>query len=309
MACFFYSGAGNGSQCAELYDKSTLAPDMQVIKSAADEMVQLMGQKVNYYVNKTSTLSADTFYGEQPTAGFHTPKLIKMIINLNESSLSLSQFGFNQDDEFTGYFTYESFVSAFSGDSVHAGLNQNIEPKSGDVVCLFEYGNDRMNGRAGNFFEITQRRDQDVSGNNLNPLGGHYGWEIKAKRMEYSWQPGLPQETVNNQITEDTIYGKILSQIPLEQQSEPKSYDGSADQFSKQNIIDMSFNDTHVYGTYDLSASVEEGVAARPQRIIDIIDNEELLGNYIEEEIKEAIGSTPDGFIRKGIDAVDAGDF
>jgi len=309
MACFFYSGAGNGGQCAELYDKLSLAPDMQVIKSAADEMVQLMGQKVNYYVNMTTTLSADTFYGEQPTAGFHGPKLIKMIINLNESSLSLSQFGFNQDDEFTGYFTYESFVSAFSGDGIHIALNQNLEPKSGDVVCLFEYGSDRVNGRGGNFFEITQRKDQDVSGNNLNPLGGHYGWEIKAKRMEYSWQPGLPQEAVNQQMTEDTFYGKLSSTIPMEEKSGGKFYVGSADQFSKQNIIDMNFNDTHVYGTYDLSTGVEDAVPARPQRMIDIIDNEELLGEYIEEEIKEAIGTAPDGFIRKGIDVVDAGDF
>jgi hypothetical protein len=309
MPCYFYSGAGNGGQCAELYDKLSLAPDLQVIKSAAQEMIQLLGQKVNYYVNMTTPLSSDTFYGEQPTAGFHGPKQMKMMIELNESALSLSNYGFNQDDEITAYLTYETFVSSFSGDGIYMALNQNMEPKSGDVFCMFEYGNDRVNGRGGNFFEITQRRDQDVGGNNLNPLGGHYGWEIKAKRMEYSWQPGLPQEAVNQQMTEDTFYGKLMSEIPMEEKSGGKFYAGSADQFSKQNIIDMNFNDTHVYGTYDLSTSDEDPVPARPKRLIDIVDNEELLGKYIEGEVKEAILEIDDSFIIKGVDQIDSGSF
>jgi hypothetical protein len=249
----YYSGAGNGSLCYELYDKTRLQPDIKVIANAADEIVNINGQKINYWINTTTLLSADSIYGEQPTARFHGPKLVKMLISsLNESNLTVSNWGFNADDELTGYITYGLFVKAMSGDNIYSTLQQDIEPKSGDVIQMVEYGNDRINGRSGNYFEITQRRDQDV-GDNLNPLGGHYSWKITAKRLAYSWQPNLPQETVNDQITDDTFYGKLSSNIVGELSSAPKSYTESADTESVKHILDMSVNDTSMYGTYDLN--------------------------------------------------------
>lgn len=252
MTCY-YSGAGNSSLCYQLYDKSRLTPDIETISNVAEEMVHSMGQKINYYVNTMNLLSADLLYGEQPTSVFHGPKQLKMIINLNESSLSIGRFGgFNADDEITAYIDYRNFSRSMSSDPIYSELNQSIEPKSGDVFQMVEYGNDRLNGRRGNYFQITQRRDQEVGGQ-MNPLGGHYGWELKAKRMEYSWEPGLPIESVNEQVNDDTFYGKLSSNIFGELSSAPKSYDGSADEFGMQHIIDMSVNDTSVYGTYDLN--------------------------------------------------------
>jgi hypothetical protein len=247
----YYSGAGNGSLCYELYDKARLAPDIKVYANVAEEMVQSMGQKIDYYVNTMTTASADLLYGEQPTSVYHGPVIVKMIINLNES-LAMSKFGFNADDEITGYMAYNNFTKGMSGQTIYAEINQDIEPKSGDVFRMTEYGADRVNGRGGCYFQITQRRDQNI-GENMNPLGGHYGWEIKAKRMEYSWEPGLPQETVNEQITEDDFYGKISSTIMGEVSSAPKSYAGSADKESVEKVIDMSVNDTSMYGTYNLN--------------------------------------------------------
>ena len=175
MTCY-YSGAGNGSNCYELYDKTRLTPDIETIANVAEELVHSMGQKIDYYVNTMNLLSADLLYGEQPTSVFHGPKQLKMLINLNESALSISRFGgFNADDEITAYIDYASFEKAMSGDNVYSVLNQDIEPKSGDVFQMTEYGSDRKNGRRGNYFQITQRRDQEV-GNQMNPLGGHYGW-------------------------------------------------------------------------------------------------------------------------------------
>ena len=251
MSCY-YSGAGNNSLCYELYDKSRLTPDIETISNVAEEVVHSMGQKVNYYVNTMDLLSADLLYGEQPTSVYHGPKQLKMIINLNEASLSIGRFGFNADDEITAYIDYKTFAKGMSGDTIHASLNQDQEPKSGDVFQMVEYGNDRINGRGGNYFQITQRRDQEV-GDQMNPLGGHYGWQLKAKRLEYSWEPGLPIESANEQITDDTFYGKLSSNIVGELSSAPKSYVGSADHDSVTQVFDMSINDTSVYGTYDLN--------------------------------------------------------
>lgn len=249
----YYSGAGNGSLCYELYDKTRLQPDIKILSNVADEIVVSKGQKINYWINTTTLLSSDVIYGEQPTARFHGPKLIKFLIsNLNESGLNVSTWGFNPEDEITGYITYNLFEKAMSGDSIYSDLQQDIEPKSGDVFQMVEYGNDRINGRSGNYFEITQRRDQDVS-DNLNPLGAHFSWKISAKRLHYTWQPNLPQETVNEQVNDDTFNGKLSSNIVGELSSAPKSYIDSADRESKKHILDMSINDTSMYGTYDLT--------------------------------------------------------
>lgn len=309
MTCY-YSGAGNGSNCYELYDKGRLSADIGTISNVAEEVVNSMGQKITYYINTMNLLSADLIYGEQPTSVYNGPIPLKMIINLNESSLSLSKFGFNADDEVTAYVDYRTFTKAMCGRTIYSELNQDIEPKSGDVFQMSEYGNDRIDGRSGNYFQITQRRDQDI-GDSINPLGGHYGWKLMAKRLEYSWEPGLPQETVNQQITEDTFYGKLTSTIAGEVSSAPKSYEGSADQESKHFIIDMTVNDTSIYGTYDLGTSD----IVVPSKVKHILDTSPNAGGYMDEdekyldeqELKDFLDK--EHFIRYNIDEVDGGDF
>ena len=210
MSGCYYSGAGNNSGKYELYSKDRMRPDIEVIHNAAQETVQLYGQKIEYYVNTFSPLSANEVYGEQPTMIFWGPKQIKAIIELNESGMSLSRFGFNADDEITGYVTIRGFVSAFAGEVIHERLQQEITPKSGDIFQMTEYGNDRVGDRGGNFYEITERRDQDVSAG-INPLGGHYVWRFKAKRLEYSFQPGITGERGNDQVYDDTFSGLLTS--------------------------------------------------------------------------------------------------
>lgn len=213
MSGCYYSGAGNGQNtgCYELYSKDRLRPDIELIHNAAQETVNLLGQKIEYYVNTYSPLCADNTYGEQPTMVYWGPKLMKIVIELNESALALSRFGFNADDEITGYFTIRGYTSAFAGEVIYDRLQQEVAPKSGDVFRMTEYGNDRPGDRGGNFFIITERRDQDVSGGQMNPLGGHYLWRIKAKRLEYSFQPGITGERGNDQVYDDTFSGVLTS--------------------------------------------------------------------------------------------------
>lgn len=207
----FFTGAGNGSNCFELYDKKRLQCEIDLIKVSLNEMVHSAGTKINYWINNATLSTIDGLYGEDTTAIYTGPFTVKMRIELNESALALSKFGFNADDEITAYITYDLYTQAFSANPYYI-LNQlDIEPKSGDVFEMVEYGLDRKGGRAGNFFQVTERRDQDISAD-LNPLGGHYGWRLKAKRMEYSWQPNLPQEKANNQLTDDTEYGLLSTQ-------------------------------------------------------------------------------------------------
>ena len=195
------------------------------------EQINLYGQQVGYIVNNTTTLSADMLYGEQPTQAYSPPQNIVMAINLNENALMLSKFGLVSDDEVTAFIHISAFYETFG---------YGAEPKSVDLFQLVEYGSDRPGGRNGNIYEITQRLDQDIA--QINPLMGHYVWLIKAKRFEYSFEPGVTPENQNLQIFEDNKNNTATGA--------DKPYNYSAGEASKK-IFDYSKTDySDVYGGY-----------------------------------------------------------
>lgn len=201
------------------------------------EMIDMYGQKVLYYRNNYNLLSADNFYGEHPLAGFTTPQPLIMGVQLSENALVLSKFGYRSDDTVTGYIHISSFYAVFPTHS---------EPKAGDVFKLVEYGSDRPGERDGKMFEITERVDED-NANSLNPLMGHYVWQIKAKRFEYSYEPNIVPEKGIQQVHDSTFYGELTgTQLPAREES----YPDSVDNLSKEKVFDMSKNNTLTYGGY-----------------------------------------------------------
>lgn len=221
--------------CFRYTDKEKNADERNLISNYWREQINLYGQKVGYIVNNTTTLSADMLYGEQPTQAYSPPQFIIMAINLQENALMLSKFGLVSDDEVTAFVHISSFYATFG-----TAENPYPEPKSGDLFQLVEYGNDRPGGRNGNIYEITQRLDQDIA--QINPLMGHYLWLLKAKRFEYSFEPGVTPEAQNQQIFDDT-------KNPTASGAN-KPYNYSADEASKK-VFDYSQTDySNVYGGY-----------------------------------------------------------
>lgn len=217
--------------CIRFTDKSNNQSERILYANYWQEQISLYGQQVQYYVNTFNTLSADMLYGEQPTQQFAPPMPILLGINLNENALMLSKYGLLSEDEVTAFLPYNSFYATFGS---------NAEPKSGDVFQMSEYGSDRVNGRNGNFYEITERLDQDIA--QINPLAGHYVWLIKAKRFEWSFEPGLSGEAVNQQVYDDTLSSTASGA--------QKPYSYSADVESVQ-VFDYSKTDyNNVYGGY-----------------------------------------------------------
>jgi hypothetical protein len=218
--CFRYTAKGNN------------ACERQLYSDYWREQINLYGTQVGYIVNNTTTLSADMLYGEQPTQAYSPPVNIVMAINLNENALMLSKFGLVSDDEVTAFIHISAFYEKFGFPN---------EPKSGDLFQMVEYGSDRPGGRNGNIYEITQRLDQDIA--QINTLMGHYVWLIKAKRFEYSFEPGVTPEAQNDQVFDDTIN-------PLASGAN-KPYPNSVDIDSKK-IFDYSKTDySDVYGGYN----------------------------------------------------------
>jgi len=217
--------------CFRYTDKANNQSERVIYSNYWREQINQYGQKILYYVNTFNTLSADMLYGEQPTQQFAPPLPLIIAVNLNENALMLSKYGLLSEDEVTAFVHISAFYDRFGW---------GAEPKSGDVFQLSEYGSDRPGGRDGRFYEITERLDQDIA--QINPLAGHYVWLIKAKRFEWSFEPGLSGDAVNQQVYDDT------RNLAASGAAKPYSY--SADIASKQ-IFDYTQTDySDVYGGY-----------------------------------------------------------
>ena len=216
--------------CIRFTDKNNNEAERMLQSNYWREQINLYGQQCLYYVNTFSTASADNLYGEQTTQRFAPPLPIIIALNLNENALMLSKYGLLSEDEVTAFVHISAFAATFAG----------YEPKSGDVFQLSEYGNDRPGGRNGKFFEITERLDEDAA--TINPLGGHYVWLIKAKRFEWSFEPGLSGEAVNQQIFDDAINHSATGA--------DKPYDYNADAEVKRIYDYTATGYDSVYGGY-----------------------------------------------------------
>jgi hypothetical protein len=166
------------------------------------EQINMFGTAVTYHPAHEDLEKYDPIYGEDADQSFEDPVDMVMYIELNENALTLSQFGINSDDEVTAFIHVDDFYRARGGEE--EAKKGGIEPKSGDLFRLKEYGNDRVFPRDGSIYEITERLDQDIQ--KINPLMGHYIWLIKAKRYDYSFEGNIIPEGGSTQVDEDTIY-------------------------------------------------------------------------------------------------------
>ena len=204
-----------------------------------NEQIKIYGQQVHYYVSNYALSAHDAFYGEQPSSTYSDPSRLVMMIELSEQSVILSKFGLEGQDDVTAWIAVSAYYDVFG---------QGAEPKSGDVFQLTEYGNDRPGDRNGKFFEITQRRDQEIS--MINPLAGHYVWLIQAKRHDWSFEPGLSGEKGQDQVYDDSFSGRLSGHT--NQQTDTKKYTDNVDTEAKKTWNYTAYGDNDdVYGDYN----------------------------------------------------------
>lgn len=233
--------------CGQFFNPGNFQAEQLIYESSYSDLINSFGVPISYYVSTFNLLSADLLYGEDPTRKFLGPYELQMYLELTEGAISLSKFGFSSDDELTGYLHIGTFTNTMSGLN-YPSFNQVVEPKSGDIIELTALGCDRPNGRGSKWFEITERVDQDIA--SLNPLLGHYVYRIRAKRYEHSFESGLSGEQQNQQIFENSFSGILSSNIIGVSSSEAKSYEFNINEESKTRILDMSVNNTDIYGSY-----------------------------------------------------------
>jgi hypothetical protein len=230
-------------------DPSNLEGERFVYDLAYKDLINNFGYTIAYFVNGFNLSAADTLYGEHPLQTFYGPVQIKSYLELDESNLALTKYGFDPQDDLTAYIHIDTFFSVFSGLSVYSVNGQRVEPKAGDLIQITALGCDRPNGRGANIFKVTERRDQDVS--TINPMLGHYVYRLRAKRYDHTYETNAPREAGDEQVYENSFTGKLSSAMfPELSTTNEKSYPGDIDDTSKTNVFDQSVNNTSIYGTY-----------------------------------------------------------
>jgi hypothetical protein len=166
--------------------------ERQLFSNWWKEQIEINGQELNYYVNKSALSGMNVLYGEEPSAGFAPPKPLLVLLNLNNDSYLLSKFGIIADSDLTGVIHPEHYNEAFGA---------KTEPKPSDLLQLTEFGSDRINfpKRGATVYELTEVVDEFI----INALGGHYVWFFKAKRYDYSNEPGSPGSGQGNKPIND----------------------------------------------------------------------------------------------------------
>lgn len=219
-------------------DKANSECEREVFSDYWQEQLRLYGQEISYYVNNYALSAHDGLYGEDPTRTFSAPQTLTCVVELNENSAVLSQFGLMSDDDITLFIHISAYADVFGA---------TAEPKSGDIIELTEYGQGRRGGRTGKLFEITDREDQDIS--KINQLMGHYVWMLRGKRYDYSFEPGVSAEGVSDQVYDDSFAGRLSGYTNPATTS--KAYSGSADE-DGANIFNYTDggNMDSIYGEY-----------------------------------------------------------
>lgn len=226
-------------------DKDISQNERSLYNNWWQEQIFQYGTEVEYFQTGYGLGTHDPIYGEEPSGTYMPPVRMMMALELNESAIVLNKFGLVGDDEITGYIAIDTFYTLMSAEEV-----LEPEPKSGDVFKLTEYGAmDRVGGRDGKIFEITDRVEQDIS--KINPLIGHYIWLIKAKRYNYSFEPGLDAEGASDQVYEESSTGLLpgFTQDP----SLDKAYTDDIN-IESQNVFDYnkySESNDDIYGGYN----------------------------------------------------------
>ena len=240
--------------CGKFVNPSNLQAEQLVYDQAFNDLINNFGLPVDYYINTFNLSAADLLYGEDTTKKFQGPLSgVQMYVELDDSAINLTKFGFDAGDEFTAYVHIDTFTTAASAYFDYSSVGQSIEPKAGDVIDLTVLGCDRPNDRGSVLYEITERMDQDLTA--LNPVLGHYVYRLRGKRYDFSFENGLSSEKVNEQIYDNSFSGTLSTTLVDQLTSAGKTYPTEEepydiDSVSKADVFDMSTNNTDIYGDY-----------------------------------------------------------
>ena len=263
--------------CGGFADPSNFQAERAIFNSQFGELINNYGVEIDYYVNTFNPKAMNSIYGEHTLMYWMEPVTIKAYIQMENASPIYALAGMDSPDTLTLYLHIDDFNTKFSGLSIFDGflydesgnkilteLGEPIivdrddgpfvpEPKSQDKIKVTPFGCDRPNGRGAKIFEVTEALDEDQS--ELNPAMGHYVWRLKAVRSEHNFTTNEPREEYNQQIADNSYFGKLSSVLFPELSSvldDNKIYTENSDDWVRRDVFPAATggSDGSVYGNY-----------------------------------------------------------
>ncbi len=235
-------------------NKNNNANERELFSNWWREQIDHYGTSTTYFTHGYNLNTHNFVYGEDPTSKYLKTENVVMLTDITNDSLMLSKFGIMADCDMTAVIHISGFYDKFGPGN---------EPKAGDLIQLTEYGADRPGGRSAPIYEITERDDEYLQ--NTNPLIGHYVWYIKCKRFEYSFEPGVPNNsTINLQVNDVGTYGRLPEGENPTELSQPYT---QTVQKANQCIYDYyaePSNKSYTYGYYGKPADFDLYVTSNP---------------------------------------------
>lgn len=219
-------------------DRQNTIGEQRMLEQFYEELIQLYGVELSYFEHGYQLSAHDYLYGEHLTAAFSQPIKMKAIININEDSQLLSKFGIQTQSDCRIIVGIKQFAEYMG--------NNNAEPKAGSLFRL-DFMDSRPGGRgfpnaqaalsgydwcdnpegyisamntwlssdqldtwirSAPIYEITHIKDFFPT-QQLNPLGTYSVWYIECIKWDYSYEPMAPRELGSNQVSDETLYGKL----------------------------------------------------------------------------------------------------
>lgn len=237
--------------CGGFADPSNFQAERVIFNSQFGEMINNYGVTIGYMVNTFEPDQMNSAYGEHTTMYWLSAEEIKAYIQMENGSSIYALAGMNSPDTLTLYLHIDEFETKFG--SLSYFQNHPVEPKAQDKIIVYPFGCDRPNGRSAKIFEVTEAMDEDQS--ELNPVMGHYVWRLKAVRSEHNSTTNEPREAFNQQIADNSFFGKLSSVLFPELSSvldDNKIHTQNSDDIVRNEIFPPSTGGSNgsVYGNY-----------------------------------------------------------
>lgn len=125
--------ASANADCSMIVSPDGYSGEQLIYDQSYKDLINNFGYVIDYYLHTFNLSSANTLYGEEPTAVFYGPIPVKMYMEINNEAISLQSFGFDAADDFTGYVHIKSFEEALSSRDFF------VQTISGDILPLDDY--------------------------------------------------------------------------------------------------------------------------------------------------------------------------
>lgn len=125
--------AAANADCSIVVSPDGYNAEQLVFDQSYKDLINNFGYVIDYYLHTFNLSSANTLYGEQPTAVFYGPIPIKMYMEIDNEAISLQSFGFDTADDFTGYVHIKSFEESLSSRDFF------VQTISGDILPYDDY--------------------------------------------------------------------------------------------------------------------------------------------------------------------------